>query len=72
MAEHAHLKNDFKENEKYHYLLSQLICSFLNVLQCWNKVMLIILLLPFVINPLFNTRFVFSLYHYGKHKTNIK
>ena len=28
-AEHEHLKNDFKEDEKYHYLVSQHICSFL-------------------------------------------
>ena len=28
MAEHAHLKNDFTEDEN-HYLVLQLICSFL-------------------------------------------
>ena len=51
MAEHAHLKNDFTEDEKYHYLVLQLIVLFLHVLHCWNKVMVIILLLPFVIKP---------------------
>ena len=29
MVEHAHLKNDFEEDEKYHFLVSQLIGSFL-------------------------------------------
>ena len=29
MAEHAHLNNDFTVDDKYHYLVSQLIYSFL-------------------------------------------
>ena len=64
MAEHVHLKNDFTEDDKYHYLVSHLIC-FSNM----NKVMVIILMHPFVINPLFKTVF-FSLYHYDKYKAN--
>ena len=49
MAEHVHLKNDFTSEEKYH--ISCVL--FLHMLHCWNKVMVVILMHPFVINPLF-------------------
>ena len=67
MAEHAHLQNDSSED-----LCHSSFVRFLYVLHCWNKVMLIISLLPFVITSLFKTRFDFSLHHYGKDTANVK
>ena len=58
------------EEDKYHYLMSYLICFFLT---CAAMLELshgyFIYMHPFVINPLVKTGF-FSLYNYGKYKAN--